>query len=411
MGSIWRNISLIFATLGFIVFSIFSYIIAHMELESFKPTEIDGREFNRSDYASAIGDLTGFVPTIPYPVEVTSIPLKYTSLPRPTVLPACVHCWIASNSPLANSSARDLVLSFLSRENAQALQFRFKQDEFTFYRSLRSSGCKASIVILAEETVADNISRACGVNVISVGTISESDMQRISIVRHWLFAKFLMLYQKDFDRVIICNPLNSLAQGDPFTFHFTSNFLLLPRDAVDIVDSPMLAELEIVDHYFDKGVYANARIILDNVICGSVNAVLKMYEIVMKHDRFESGKAAESFSSYLAYCSANGLFDRYGLRISFSDPGNDMTLMQNDSLIFTKWSDEESFSQKSLIVASGRRPPLLLSVLRTHGLVFDSACIGRPFSRSKTKYLYTKPTRGNRTLHRPPLARKNWRRR
>jgi hypothetical protein len=278
------------------------------------------------------------------------------------------------------------------------------------HRTLRSSGCKATILVLTEETIAANFSRACGVNVISLGTIQESDMERISMVRHWLFSKFLWLYRLDFDRVIICDPERSLAQGDPFTFHFTSLAFGLPYGGVDIMNSPVLDELETVDHFYDKGVYADLRALSAGLMYGSMDAMLRMYEIVMKHDRLESGKAKESFDSYLNYCYANRLFERHQFHIVLRDLGDDFTHVSDESLLVSIWDSNEWASPKSLLVRPFERPPLLISLGTTGGILFNSVCVLRPSSWAGRRPEYFSHGKTNFTRYRPAPPRKRWRR-
>jgi hypothetical protein len=410
MRTPWKRICTFFSSVAIILFATFTYTMSQISLDSFKPPEIVGREFRSNEYGPDLPELPEFSPTLPFPSDFSSISFDYAPLKPAPFTAACNLCWLVHDSPFANSSPRDLILSFIDSRSPSFSPIRFSRESFELYRSLRTSECNATIVLLVEDEIAENISTVCGITVIPIGTISEADRERVSVVKHYILSKFLSLYRKDFDRVIICNPDLTLVQGDPFTSHFNTKTCGLARLSTKIVDSPILNELQIVDHYYESSTYANYKVISDSVIYGSINAILRFYEIVMKHDRLVSGKVAESFEAYLNYCYVYGFFEKKHLQLVFRELGDDFTFLEDPSTLSTVWDPSDFRAPKSVRLRGFTRPPLFLALAKRMGFVVEPMCIRKPPIMGSRKFNYVHKMKSNGTLRRSTGMKRNWHR-
>lgn len=143
----------------------------------------------------------------------------------------CSLCSFKSTSDDANSSRDDLVLGLLYGE----FPFNF----LTLVRSIRTTGCKASVVIFACNGVIESIRgkyreklEECGVNIFPLRNFTRVNGIHGNLLRHMYFALFLNLYHKEFKRVIILDVYDTFFQKDPFTRDFENETVLFSYETI-----------------------------------------------------------------------------------------------------------------------------------------------------------------------------------
>ncbi|KAK8853525.1 hypothetical protein M9Y10_017086 [Tritrichomonas musculus] len=127
-----------------------------------------------------------------------------------------------SNCPLCSivkkksnsSSKRDLIFSYAYGNRTKGF--------VSFVRSIRSTGCKATIVFMYEDPFLFSFSsnerlilKNCGSFFINAGKINRKKFNIMSI-RYAFFLEFLEIYKKCFDRVIMTDAADTYVQLDPF---------------------------------------------------------------------------------------------------------------------------------------------------------------------------------------------------
>jgi hypothetical protein len=178
--------------------------------------------------------------------------------------------------------------------------------------------------------------------------------------------------------VIICEFDTSLVQGDPFTLHFGANTLGLCESS----DYPtLLKEAQRGDHFYYQSSYERITPISDRLIFGSVEGVLRLYELVMRHNHFQTGHQIASFKAYLNFVYANGFFSRVGkLRPHIATPGDDFSLIEGQTPIIVSYNPE---SIRVFTVTGQQRPPLFISITLTRAFELVTACAPGPEGRSR----------------------------
>ena len=262
---------------------------------------------------------------IPYASTVTSIDWA-ASLP-PLRNGSGVDCRVCTTGvfdPASNSNSRDLVLGLASLK-ALASQL--------FIESLRGVRSQARIVLMLTDTRETILSlhnrltfAPCDVTVISVGEINEKYER--DVAKQLLFARFLTLYQKEFDRVLIMDFDNAIAQADPFVSYWDKNTFGISAMADSFGDAPELgSSISQIDSLYKahsaQGVYSKMRPVSDRIIYGAVPAVLTFYSAVFAHDDFKQGNFRASFAAYVNYVLATKGFELVGLSPRILQIGDD----------------------------------------------------------------------------------------
>jgi hypothetical protein len=150
----------------------------------------------------------------------------------PGQCPACN--FTPQNSLGSNSTDRDAVI---------ASMLRTKVNIVPFVRSLRTTGCRARIVFIADQVAVESCDapmRAfldnCGVTLINIGHVNCTERFEFLMFRNHFLASFLLHRTPLFDRIVIADLFDTVFQGDPFSSHFdrTSLGFALESDACDI---------------------------------------------------------------------------------------------------------------------------------------------------------------------------------
>lgn len=264
----------------------------------------------------------------------------------------CQKCGTEYQNPSSNSSRRDLIISFCSDMSVFKLRF---------ISSLRSSRCQATIVLFTSNPVNDvmpalnKITDNCGVIVISLDDFTDPYSNNKEISFHILFYEFLKEFQSEFDRVVILNPASIIAQSDPFTTYFTYSTVGITTSGYNnLITNEQWQPIRSIDPNFDSEFYDSRGPYLSSAILyGSVDGILMFYGILFSHSDFENSKFDEeiTLSAYINYFYHRGLFEKQGLILFVSIPGNFICSIENsdDLRIVTKTHYASPFDLKRKI--------------------------------------------------------------
>lgn len=132
----------------------------------------------------------------------------------------CPSCNFESRSIHSNSSPQDAILVTM-------LNCTYNLVPFT--RSLRTTGCKALLIMFIDDLAKKKIDSAlstfasnCGITFISVGKTNFT-RNELLLVRNPLIYDFLKLRPTIFKRILIVDLFDSIFQGDPFYEEFDTN--------------------------------------------------------------------------------------------------------------------------------------------------------------------------------------------
>lgn len=269
-------------------------------------------------------------PAPPYVSQATTIDWK-------TVVPTefltwtlsdnkgCPLCGPMRHSPSSNSSSRDLVITVMINMTTNAA---------TFVRTLRSTGCKATVVVFVDQLFMNSLNSrqikmfvACGVNFINIGQFNQPYRDKVYEARHLLIYDFLLKYRSDFDRVIFIDMADSFFQMDPFTTDFgyytmgvTSELVTLNNDPTNNTRWIQIADPQYFEdeHFYDDRVAVNAGFVF-----GSMDGFLKYYSVFFSLLCFKRKFAPETIDQgYVNMLYHKGYFQRAGLDLMVTHPGD-----------------------------------------------------------------------------------------
>jgi hypothetical protein len=142
----------------------------------------------------------------------------------------CVACTFTPRNIEADSTEQDLVLVF-------ALGVPLSSEGFV--RSLRSTGCRATIAVIADRVAVKTLRpgqlalfEACGCKVFDAGPIAGEMGWAFFIFRHVLAYFFLKDRMNLFRRALVCDLYDTVFQGDPFCSLVTHDFVGISGESV-----------------------------------------------------------------------------------------------------------------------------------------------------------------------------------
>ena len=269
-------------------------------------------------------------PAPPYVGEATTIDWK-------TVVPNEFLTWTLSNnkgcplcgpmhhSPSSNSSSRDLIITVMINMTTNAA---------TFVRTLRSTGCKATVVVFVDQLFMNSLNSrqikmfaACGVNFINIGQFNQPYKDKVYEARHLLVYDFLLKYRSDFDRVIFIDMADSFFQMDPFTTDFGYYTMGVTSELVTLNNDPTnnTQWIQIADpHYFEDEHFYDDRVAVNaGFVFGSMDGFLKYYSVFFSLLCFKRKFAPETIDQgYVNMLYHKGYFQRAGLDLMVTHPGD-----------------------------------------------------------------------------------------
>ena len=317
---------------------IFATVEARKIYETKKCSSLVGRVSDRWIFQDAFtGADASFKSDLAYSDKVTSVDwVRNLTLEENRSLLECPICVTGFVDPAANSNKRDVVLGFgtvkattrhlfieaLRGVNSQARVFMFVTD------------ASPQVINLHKKLTFDG----CGVTIINVGKFSAE--YPADVVKHAVFSRFLTLFQREFDRVLLIDFDTAAAQADPFVSYWNSHSFGLSAMTESFNDASELAKaVAVVDSMFqlhtEKGVYSQMVPVSDRIIYGSVQAVLAFYHVIYACDDFKVGEFKASFVAYVNWLLATKAFETVGLQPKVLKVGDDFCSLY--------WSCEVSY--------------------------------------------------------------------
>jgi hypothetical protein len=225
---------------------------------------------------------------------------------------------------VGNSTPRDVILTVM---------MRYSYNLETFIRSLRSTGCKAKVVIFHDEKSIESLNsymfeliEKCGITLINIGTIKPKYVSNPYEVRHPWYYTFLLHYKNDFDRIIITDLVDVFFQTDPFTEDFTNQTLQTTTELVTLDKCPLNKEwISKADPLYDPVFYKGRICLCFGLLYGSMNAMLTLYDTLFRTKEWGKFEFQTVDQGYLNYFFYRGKFANRGLHLTATLP-NDLII-------------------------------------------------------------------------------------
>jgi len=140
----------------------------------------------------------------------------------------CPMCYFKSLNNNSNSSPRDMVLAVvINRVN----------NIFPWVRSLRTTGCKAKVVLLFDSVSYSHLSEDthglfvnCSISYFNVGYIPNVHYNAIFAIKNMLGYDFLTHVCENFDRVLFVDLYDVVFQEDPFNSNIGLKEMIITRE-------------------------------------------------------------------------------------------------------------------------------------------------------------------------------------
>lgn len=227
----------------------------------------------------------------------------------------CKHCLYHSPSSYhPNSSEKDICIGSMFNKIVGLY--------FTVH-TLRTTGCKALIFILSDQSVYDQFSMSpfkqslidCRCFFINCGKIQKNDYVYITYIQNLYMYQFLSIYGQQFSRCIKFDPYDTIFQTDPFDEH------LIPGKLVGYIQEKTFGTSKIdsdwISPYLTKPddikKYSNLSVINCGFVAGDVKLLTKYISVILTYANCNIG-VEQGLVNYLYY---EGIFKKNGIEIFF----------------------------------------------------------------------------------------------
>ncbi|EAX97164.1 hypothetical protein TVAG_116820 [Trichomonas vaginalis G3] len=190
-------------------------------------------------------------------------------------LSGCKHC-NAKLSTKSYSNDRDVVI---------AVGLKHPQDGLPNLRSLRSTGCKARVVLITEKNISDEFReefRKCGITIAYLPFIDEMNFSiaQAQTFRFPAMHDFLDHYSKRFDRVMYFDLFDTFFQKDPF-YGITKNALYISPERNNHTNSKIseVWTYSLEGLNFHRLYPGNNEIYCSGVFAGKMKAMKKVVDM------------------------------------------------------------------------------------------------------------------------------------
>lgn len=220
----------------------------------------------------------------------------------------CPQCNIPNiDKSHITSTPRDLVVAVI---------MNIVDNIFPFVRSLRTTGCNATIVILADDVAYSKLSedtfflfRLCNIHVFNIGELMKTK-KRISIfaVKHMIAYDFIYKSAGLFDRVLLTDLCDVVFQSDPFWEEIEAQKLTVIKEARqfknDVHNSKRVNKIWTIPE-----IIADQHPINGGIMYGSPEVLMKYEDLYFSqfdiHDIDNTHKTCDQgYINYLYYSGA-----------------------------------------------------------------------------------------------------------
>lgn len=229
-----------------------------------------------------------------------------------------------AHNPHANSSPRDLIISLVSGGYVNFM---------TYIRTLRSTGCKATVIVLIDDKCYAKLSKnerqvldGCGVNLIIYGDITPRFKIYIYETRLILMYGVILKYRKQFDRVIIADVFDTIFQSDPFIPGFNNKTMCFTTEGYynnnDPTNNTLWIKVADPDYFKDIHFYDDKIVINGGLFFGSTDGMLLFFKIFLSLKVFDDFTVKTVDQGYMNYLYHRGIFKENGLNLTLTFPND-----------------------------------------------------------------------------------------
>lgn len=192
----------------------------------------------------------------------------------------CNLCKYPENDETTNSTKNDLIMGLLYGSTPHNV--------LTLVRSIRTVGCKASIVLLTCEQTYRAFNQnylkeleKCGVIILHIPSINQRTRQiHGNLLRHLFFAEFLEKYGSIFDRVVILDVFDSYFQKDPFTDDFNQEKVIFSYENTTFRQNDVNnGWVKLLDANYSTEKYLTNYPLCSGLFYGTAKNLIKFYSI------------------------------------------------------------------------------------------------------------------------------------
>lgn len=186
---------------------------------------------------------------------------------------ACRLCNFTPTVPPASSST-DLIITFLTSFNERAEMM---------FRSIRSTGCRATIVCFTPHGVSlPKALEACGVKHVSV-EFNQSMANAIGKFRWETYQKYLKVHWHKFERVMHTDAYDAFFFGDPFAIVNQTNALFFQSEEMEIGNCPYNRPW--IERCFDENVedVMQHTVLCSGSLIGGIEPFMKFMSKMIGH--------------------------------------------------------------------------------------------------------------------------------
>lgn len=177
----------------------------------------------------------------------------------------------------ADSTKNDLILGFLYGY--------IPNNFFNLLRSIRTTGCNASVVIHITKFVNRSIGSSlikqiekCGIHFLIMPEVVRPENIHGNLLRHAFFAYFINKFKKDFNRILILDIYDTVFQKDPFAKDFPKDKVVFSYESVNFTKNKSnMGWLEKLDPDFKAMKYDGKFPLCSGLFVGTTNSMISFY--------------------------------------------------------------------------------------------------------------------------------------
>jgi hypothetical protein len=238
-------------------------------------------------------------------------PFRRPSDPSTSPFPDCEPC--ANLEPShGDSSPKDLVI---------AAVFGGEERVSRFIRTLRSSGCQASVVFITNRSVQPSIAsdyRKCGAEFFLMNTSVATDHFYPHSLRYIGYRQYLSATDRVFDRIFHTDSFDVFFQSDPFTHSIRREKLYFVLERPTIRDSEWNTGwlIRAYNESISKAL-ANFTVSCSGTVLGGADQFRIYLDTLLGHEPFWQNGRHSLDQAYHNFLLHTGEFERAGIRPEF----------------------------------------------------------------------------------------------
>ena len=308
---------------------------------------------------------------------------------------------IDNNGTTPNSSERDVIL---------LVAFRKLLNLYPLVRSIRTTGCKAKIIVFLDQFAIFSQSEEyfqrlsqCGVQFIPLDEYDPSFLDDVYYYRYIIYHNFLFVNRNEIDRVIAVDLFDSIAQHDPFTTDFKTDRMYFSNEGYMIKENDFnlknlefaFAGLKKANKTFKRSEVNYHELIKKPIINGGIQAggvepFIKFSQFMTRIGNPETMSAYGPDQAFLNYYVHTGAFK--GLFKYETDIKKTGFISTIGVWLTDEDSEFPNFDTFGKIERQGYKPAIIHQFDRSHSL-FNAVMSACPNTHNISDYARTKKDR------------------